>query len=109
MMRTSLLILIKYIGLIRCNILKLIGYSELVSKNGYLIAKPYSKDVVKTVGLNVYDVLGRRVGIIVDVIGRVDNPRLVIKLLDIRIGELLASRREPLYYVFSRQRRKKTR
>ncbi|MEM0045723.1 MAG: RNA-binding protein [Desulfurococcaceae archaeon] len=85
--------------------MKLLGITENWTKNGHLIVRPYVKDVLKYVGAIVYDSSGRRVGVVTDVIGRVDNPRIVAKLDCRDLGELLLSRKERLYALLPRERR----
>lgn len=86
--------------------MKLLGITEIWTKNGYLIVKPYVKDVLKYVGAVVYDSSGRRIGVVTDVIGRVDNPRIVTRLDHRDLGELLFSRKERIYVSLSRRRNK---
>lgn len=86
--------------------MKLLGITEIWTKNGYLIVKPYVRDVLKYVGATVYDSSGRRVGIVTDIIGRVDNPRIITKLDHRDLGELLFSRKERLYVSLPRERGK---
>lgn len=78
--------------------MRLLGTTETYTKDGYLVIKPHVKDVLRCVGGIVYDSNGRRVGVAVDVIGRVDDPRIVVKLDHRDLGELLLARKERLYY-----------
>ncbi|MEM3345892.1 MAG: RNA-binding protein [Desulfurococcaceae archaeon] len=84
--------------------MRLLGIVETFTKDGYLIVKPHVKSVLETMYRDVFDSSGRKLGTVIDVIGRVDNPRIVVKLLDKELGEFLAVRKERVYY--SVQRRK---
>lgn len=87
--------------------MRLLGFAEHSVKEGYLVVKPYISDVLKVVGLVVFDSSSRRVGRVVDVIGKVSDPRIVVKLDNPDLGLLLSSRRERLYYIPRRGREKK--
>lgn len=86
--------------------MKLLGITETRTKNGYLVIKPCVRDVLKYVGAVVYDSSGYRVGVVTDIVGRVDNPRIVAKLDHRDLGELLFSRKERLYASLPRERSK---
>jgi len=86
--------------------LRLLGIAETYTCSGYLVVKPYIKNVLRAIYSEVFDSSGRKVGRVVDVIGGVDDPRLVVKLFDRDFGELLASRHERLYYQIMREGKK---
>lgn len=86
---------------------RFLGFVEHSVKDGYLIIKPYMSDVLRVVGLVVFDSSSRRVGRVVDVIGKVSDPRIVVKLDNPDLGPLLSSRRERLYYIPRRRSRDK--
>ncbi|MCI4462267.1 MAG: RNA-binding protein [Thermogladius sp.] len=56
------------------------GFIETVGRGGILIVKPSVEVKGELIGSLVYDSNLRRLGKIVDVIGRVDDPRVVVKL-----------------------------
>lgn len=88
--------------------MRLLGVVETYTKDGYLIVKPYIKDVLRTVRHEALDSSGRKIGVVVDVIGRVDDPRIVVKLSDRDLAEFYAKRYERLYYVVEKRGRRKT-
>jgi len=57
-----------------------LGFIEVVGRSGFLIVKPSVEVKGELIGSLVYDSNLRRLGKIVDVIGRVDDPRVVVKL-----------------------------
>ncbi|MEM0003988.1 MAG: RNA-binding protein [Desulfurococcaceae archaeon] len=83
--------------------MRLLGITDIYSRGGYLIVKPYVNQVLRCVGAIVHDSVGRKVGVVVDVIGRVNDPRLVVKIENHELGELLAHRKEKLYFTFQRK------
>lgn len=87
--------------------MRLLGLVETYTKDGYLIVKPYVREVFRTVKCDALDSSGRKIGVIVDVIGRVDDPRVVVRLVDRDLAEFYAKRNERLYYAVARKSRKK--
>jgi len=85
---------------------RLLGIAESWTKDGYLLIKPYLRDVLSCVGAVVYDSSSRRIGVVVDVIGRVSDPRVVAKLDHVDLGELVASRRDRVYYTTLKHRKR---
>ncbi|ABN70341.1 snoRNP protein GAR1 [Staphylothermus marinus F1] len=59
--------------------MKKLGEIVTKTKDNLLIVKSYVKDPRRLVGALVYDSSLRRIGRIVDVIGRVDQPHVVVK------------------------------
>ncbi|ADI32304.1 H/ACA ribonucleoprotein complex subunit GAR1 [Staphylothermus hellenicus] len=59
--------------------MKKLGEIIVKTKDNMLIVKSYVKDPRRLVGAIVYDSSLRRIGRIVDVIGRVDQPHVVVK------------------------------
>ncbi|MCY0868053.1 MAG: RNA-binding protein [Desulfurococcus sp.] len=57
-----------------------LGFIEVALRSGLLVVKPRGVDVTRLLNSPVYDESYRRVGRIVDVIGRVDDPRVIVKL-----------------------------
>lgn len=57
-----------------------LGIVEASTRDGFIVVKPVSRDVLKLVNSSVYDDNYRRIGRVVDVIGRVDDPRVIVKL-----------------------------
>jgi RNA-binding protein len=78
--------------------LRLLGFAETYTKDGFLIVKPYIKNVLRSLGSSVLDNSGKKIGIVTDVIGLVDDPRLVVKLYSRELGEQLVNKRERLYF-----------
>jgi len=78
--------------------LRLLGIPEIYSKDGYVVVKPLVKNVLECLGSLVFNNSGRRVGIVTDIIGRIDDPRVIVKLDNKDLGEFLVSRRERLYF-----------
>jgi len=79
------------------------------TRNGYIVVKPDDPKTLPQLGLPVYDSeLKKKYGTILDVIGPVDNPLIVVKpeskevLKEVKSGE-------ELYYVPPRPRRKRAR
>ncbi|MEM1628403.1 MAG: H/ACA ribonucleoprotein complex subunit GAR1/NAF1 [Desulfurococcaceae archaeon] len=61
--------------------MKELGVVETVVKDGYLVVKPIlPRNVLKTFRAIVFDEKKRRIGKVMDIIGRVDDPRIVVKL-----------------------------
>ena len=56
------------------------GFVEVVGKNGILVVRPSVNVREDLIGSLVYDSNLRRLGKVVDIIGRVDDPRLIVKL-----------------------------
>ena len=79
--------------------MRLLGIPETYTKDGYLVVKPSVRRVLDCLGSVVFDSLGRRVGVVTDVIGRVEDPRIVVKLDSRDLGELLFTKQERLYFV----------
>jgi len=87
------------------SVLRLLGVPETHTRSGYLVVKPYVKNVLECLGSTVFDSIGRRVGVVTDVIGRVDDPRVVVRLDNRDLGELLVTKQERLYFVKKTRRR----
>ena len=85
--------------------MRLLGVPETHTRSGYLVVKPYVKNVLECLGSTVFDSIGRRVGVVTDVIGRVDDPRVVVRLDNRDLGELLVTKQERLYFVKKTRRR----
>ncbi|MEM1639236.1 MAG: hypothetical protein QXJ69_04065 [Desulfurococcaceae archaeon] len=86
--------------------MRLLGIADIYNKEGYLLIKPHVGQVLKYVGAEVHDSMGRKIGRVIDVIGRTDDPRLVVKLNYRDIGEFLANRKERVYFTFPWKARK---
>lgn len=87
--------------------MRLLGVAETYTRDGYLVVKPHVKNVSRIVYSNVVDSSGRRVGVVIDVIGRVDDPRIVVKLADRDLAEFYVKRKERLYYTTRKGESKK--
>jgi len=87
--------------------LRLLGIPEIYSKDGYVVVKPLIKNVLECLGSLVFNNSGRRVGIVTDIIGRIDDPRVIVKLDNKDLGEFLVSRRERLYFAKKVRREKR--
>lgn len=68
--------------------------------------KPYGKAILEAMYSGVFDSSGRKLGVVIDIIGRVDDPRIVIKLIDRDLGEFFAMRKERVYYTVQRRKPK---
>lgn len=90
-------------GNTRVILMNKLGMVETSTRDGFLIVKPSTRDVLKLVNSSVYDENNRRIGRIVDVIGRVDDPRVVVKLE----SKGLAPSSTILYYYLASQRKHK--
>lgn len=86
--------------------LRFLGLAETYTKEGYLLIKPHVKNVLRYIGAVVHNSTGRNIGVIVDIIGRVEDPRLVVRLEHRDLGEILATRKERIYYTFPRKPRR---
>jgi len=60
--------------------LKKLGRVEQVTRDGDLVISCETHDAPRIIGLSVYDEEMRRIGRIVDLIGRIEEPRAVVKL-----------------------------
>lgn len=78
--------------------MRLLGFPETYTKDGLLVVKPHTKNVLECLGSIVLDSSGRKIGVVTDVIGRVDNPRVIVRLYSRELGELLVTRQERLYF-----------
>ncbi len=87
--------------------MRLLGIPEIYSKDGYVVVKPLVKNVLECLGSLVFNNSGRRVGIVTDIIGRIDDPRVIVKLDNKDLGEFLVSRRERLYFAKKVRREKR--
>jgi RNA-binding protein len=76
----------------------LLGIPEVYTRSGYLVVKPLVTEVLRVIGGIVYDIHGRRVGQVVDVIGKVEDPRFLVKLEHRDLGEIIVAKQEKLYY-----------
>jgi len=82
---------------------KRLGILHVKARNGLLVLKSLVKNPVKTINAVVYRSSTERVGVVVDVIGRVDEPYIVVKPDDPALVEVL----EPstvLYYHVPRRK-----
>ncbi|WP_434730920.1 RNA-binding protein [Thermogladius sp. KZ2Tp1] len=57
-----------------------LGFVEVVGKNGILVVRPSVNVREDLIGSLVYDSNLRRLGKVVDIVGRVDDPRVIVKL-----------------------------
>ena len=60
--------------------MKKLGRVEQVTRDGNLVISCETPDAPRIIGLSVYDEEMRRMGRVVDLIGRVEKPRAVVKL-----------------------------
>lgn len=86
--------------------MQLLGIADVYNREGYLLVKPHVSQVLKYVGVVALDKNGRKVGKVVDVIGRTDDPRFVVKLDYREIGEILVRRKEEVYFTHPRRTRR---
>lgn len=85
--------------------MKKLGTIENKTTEGLLIVGSLLKDPRKLVGATVYDRDFRRLGKIIDVIGRTDSPYVVIKPMDKQIAELAELGSAVYYRVEKKPRR----
>ncbi len=81
--------------------MKKLGYIISKTKDGLIIAKSKIKDPRKLVGHIAYDKDLKRIGKIVDVIGRVDQPFIVIKPESKDVIEYIET--GPVYYYMEKR------
>ncbi|MEM0377885.1 MAG: RNA-binding protein [Thermosphaera sp.] len=77
--------------------MKKLGRVHQVTRDGNVILVSEVADASKTLGFSVYDENMRRVGRVVDIIGRVEDPRIVVKLEN---PEVVASIHPGSFYYF---------
>ncbi|MEZ0394350.1 MAG: RNA-binding protein [Desulfurococcaceae archaeon] len=83
--------------------MRILGLVETQTKDGYIVVRPSIRDPLEALNLYAFDENARRIGKIVDVIGRTDDPRLVIKAeSQALVSELLG---KPLYYMPRKHKR----
>lgn len=75
--------------------MKKLGSVVAVTKDGYVVVRPSIAVDQNIIGSFVFDSNMRRLGKIVDLIGRVADPRVVVKL---ESRDLAASIKEPMLY-----------
>ncbi len=85
--------------------MKKLGIIENKTTEGLLIIESLLKDPRKLVGAIVYDRDFRRLGKIIDVIGRADSPYIVVKPVDKRIAELVEVGTTVYYRIEKKPRR----
>lgn len=56
-----------------------LGVLNNVFHGKLLIVKPFVKDVLSTYGAYVYDSNSNKIGVVVDIIGNVNDPRVIVK------------------------------
>lgn len=87
--------------------MKELGVVETIVKDGYLVVKPViAKNVLRTFRAIVLDEKGKRIGRVMDIIGRVDDPRIIVKLEKNALIELIVSGRQ-LYFLEKRKGEKR--
>ena len=84
--------------------MKKLGYIISKTKDGLIIAKSMIKDPRRLVGHIAYDKDLKRIGKIVDVIGRVDQPFVVIKPESKDVIEFIET--GPVYYYVEKRTRR---
>jgi len=57
-----------------------LGVVETRTGDGFLVVKPFTRNVLHLVNSSVYDEEYRKIGKVVDVIGNTSDPRIVVKL-----------------------------
>lgn len=87
--------------------MKKLGSIVQKTSEGLLIVKTVVKDPVKLMGSIVYDDNMRRIGVVHDVIGKVDEPFIVVKLDDRSISDTLEINSILYYYQVARRGRKR--
>ncbi|MEM4718164.1 MAG: RNA-binding protein [Desulfurococcaceae archaeon] len=87
--------------------MRLLGIAENWIKDGYLLVKPSIGRPLSLLGAIIHDSNGHRIGRVVDIIGRVNDPRIVVKLDYRELGELIAIRKDPVYYSIQRKEMKR--
>lgn len=87
--------------------MRLLGIAENWIKDGYLLVKPSVTEPLSYLGALVHDSHGHKIGRVVDIIGRVDDPRIIVKLDYRELGELIAMRKDRVYYSIHRKQKKK--
>ena len=89
--------------------MKKLGLLHSKARNGLLVVKSMVKNPVKVIGAIVYDRDMNRIGLVTDVIGRVDEPFLIVKpdapekIEDLEINSIL------YYYIPQRRRSRRGR
>ncbi len=86
--------------------MKKLGILYNRSREGLLLIKTKIKNPEKLVGAIVYSEDMKRVGRITDIIGRVDEPYIVVKPESLEFAELL-EKNSILYYYIPRRRGKR--
>lgn len=86
--------------------MRLLGIAESWVKDGYLVVKPVVSNPLMYLGVVVYDSQGHRIGRVSDIIGRVNDPRIVVRLDYRELGELIALRKDRVYYSTERKTRR---
>ncbi len=87
--------------------MKKLGRLHTIAKNGLLVVESMVRTPEKIMGAIVYDKDMRKIGVVADVLGRVDHPYLVVKpdskelIEELSIGTIL------YYYIPRRGRRGK--
>ncbi len=84
--------------------MKKLGYIISKTKDGLIIAKSTIKDPRRLVGHIAYDKDLKRIGKIIDVIGRVDQPFIVIKPESKDVIEFIET--GPVYYYVEKRTRR---
>ncbi|NPA98118.1 MAG: RNA-binding protein [Crenarchaeota archaeon] len=84
--------------------MKKLGYIVNKTKDGLIIARSIIRDPRRLVGHTAYDKDLRRIGKIVDVIGRIDAPFVVIKPESKEVVEFVDT--GPVYYYVERRPRR---
>ncbi len=84
--------------------MKKLGYIISKTKEGLIIAKSTIKDPRRLVGHIAYDKDLKRIGKIIDVIGRVDQPFIVIKPESKDVIEFIET--GPVYYYVEKRTRR---
>jgi len=87
--------------------MKKLGELKHTTKTGLIVVKAFVKDPRSIVGAIAYDKDMRRIGKIVDVIGNVESPYVIIKPETKDILDLLEP--GPVYYYVERKKRSKVR
>ena len=86
--------------------MKKLGFLYGKTRDGLLIVKTIIKNPVKVVGAIVYDRDMNRIGAVVDVFGKVDEPYLVVKPENPELIEELEVD-SPLYYFIPRRKERR--
>ena len=87
---------------------RLLGSLHAKVKTGHLVVKSVDPRRRPSLGSKVVDINGNEIGVLVDIIGNVDDPYMVVRVKDKSVAERLKEG-SWLYYVAKPERRRRPR